>query len=132
MFLLDTTLADSISRNWPVRIAHLLKEAWKDDPDNIRHRFKRKFRLSPTRTEQKISWQDADDLLGIFPRHRSAELFRPNGGSTCPRRSNQGFKRPLARAPGLDAEPDYGCVVFKQMGQMFGLAKGVFCSSFSC
>ena len=22
--------------------------------------------------------------------------------------------------------------VFKQMGQMFGLAKGVFCSSFSC
>ena len=25
-----------------------------------------------------------------------------------------------------------GMSVFKQMGQMFGLAKGVFCSSFSC
>ena len=107
VFLLDTTLADSISRNWPVRIAHLLKEAWKDDPDNIRRRFKRKFRLSPTRTEQKISWQDADDLLGIFrgtaQRNYSGPTADLHARVVLIRASNDHW-----RARGLDAEPDYG------------------------
>ena len=34
--------------------------------------------------------------------------------------------------PDLFVDVCSGLSVFKQMGQMFGLAKGVFCSSFSC